>query len=92
MAGDAAPVRARRGKGSQPELDVLANDEVVLRDFSPAKAAGGALKATYQRFPVTVNGGKLLLEFRAKGGEALIRRAKPRNRGCQQGVAQGRLS
>jgi beta-galactosidase len=44
----------------------------VLSHFSPAKAAGGALKAVERRFPVVVKNGRLVLDFIPEGGPAIV--------------------
>ena len=46
------------GKAASRTFDVAADGEIVLRDFNPAAAAGGALKAVSHEFPVTVSGDK----------------------------------
>jgi beta-galactosidase len=48
-------------------------DGMMVADrFSPAKAAGGALRATMLRIPVTVHGGMLALDFIEQGGAPIV--------------------
>lgn len=49
-------------------ITVRANGKIMLRDFNPAQAAGGALKAVTRSFEASSNGGMLKLEF--EGGES----------------------
>ncbi|TGD71731.1 beta-galactosidase [Mangrovimicrobium sediminis] len=53
-------------------FDVLANGAAVLRDYSPADAAGGVFAAATASFPVTVEGGQLVLDFVAGAGEPIV--------------------
>lgn len=62
---DAALAASRR-------FSVKANGVDVLPHFSPAAAAGGALKAVTRRFPVVVKDGTLVLDFVPEGGPAVV--------------------
>jgi beta-galactosidase len=62
----------QQGKVGTRTFDVAAGATVVLHDFNPGAAAGGALKAVTRTFPVRVNHGRLDLEFTPKGGDALV--------------------
>ena len=53
-------------------FNVTANGRKQLTAWSPAKAAGGALKATQVRFPVSVHDGVLQLRFEPGAGPAIV--------------------
>ncbi|UZW57824.1 malectin domain-containing carbohydrate-binding protein [Sphingobium sp. JS3065] len=53
-------------------FDVIANGRTQLTGFDVHKAAGALLTSVKRRFPVTVTGGVLDLQFRARQGEALV--------------------
>jgi beta-galactosidase len=53
-------------------FDVLANDRVQLKAWSPGKAAGGVLKAADATFKIRVTDGHLHLKFESAGGPALL--------------------
>lgn len=59
------------GKATRRRIDVTANGEAALTNFSPAIAAGGALKGVTRSFPVVVRGGRLRLDFRGPHGAVL---------------------
>jgi beta-galactosidase len=59
------------GKATSRRFDVIANGEAVLKDFSPAIAAGGTLKVITRRFPIIVRGGLLQLSFTGQHGAVL---------------------
>jgi beta-galactosidase len=53
-------------------MTVTANGKVAVPAFNVRKAAGGPLKGLARTFPVTVKGGKLMLDFAATGGKAVV--------------------
>lgn len=59
-------------KAANRSFNVAANGRIALSAFNPAKAAGGALKAVTRTFPVQVQNGKLVLQFTAVGGDAVV--------------------
>lgn len=56
-------------KAATRTFSVLANGEMKVQAFNPAQAAGGVLKATQLRFPVTVTDGAVRLSF---DGDAVV--------------------
>ena len=61
-----------KGKAATRTFDVAVDDKIVLRDFNPATAAGGALTAVTRTFAAKVTDGKLKLTFVSKGGGAVV--------------------
>lgn len=53
-------------------FSVKANGKIALASIDPFLLAGGALKAVERSFPVTVQGGRLSLEFEPGKGAALV--------------------
>ena len=53
-------------------FDVFAYGQAVVRDLDIAALAGKPLTALVRRFPVTVRGGRLELDFRPRAGQAIV--------------------
>jgi beta-galactosidase len=53
-------------------FNVIANDSLKLKAWSPGKAAGGAFKAAEVSFKMKVQNGHLKLQFEPNGGPAII--------------------
>jgi beta-galactosidase len=53
-------------------FNVIANERLQVKAWSPGKLAGGALKAAQISFKVRVNDGRLRLQFEPDGGPAVV--------------------
>ena len=62
---DAASAKTR-------SFSVAAGGKTVIDKFNPAAQAGGALKAIERSFPIVVKDGRLILDFIAGGGPAIV--------------------
>lgn len=73
----AEPVAAVELASAEPEVeprrfDIVLNGDVVLEDFEPARAAGGALRGVVREYAGVRCDGQLKIEFRAKQGQPLL--------------------
>jgi beta-galactosidase len=62
----------RKAGADAVTMSVSANGQVALPAFSVLKEAGGPLHGIARRFPVTVKGGQLKLDFTGSGGKAVV--------------------